>query len=58
MTTKILKLLQNVCWTIAAVGMFFLLLDNTKNDPLTATIFIFTIAGIVFSLVEDKKNKK
>ena len=58
MTKKTLKLLKNICWTVTAIGMFFLLLNNTKNNPLTAAIFIFTIAGIILNLLEERGSKK
>jgi hypothetical protein len=44
-----------ICWVIAGVSMFFLIIGNTKNNPLTATAFLFIFAGIVFNIFEDKK---
>lgn len=58
MTIKTLDFLKNTCWIIASIGMFFLLLDNKKNNPLTATIFVFAIAGVIFNLIADKRKKK
>lgn len=55
MTKKNFKLLKNVCWILAAICMFFLILGNTKNNLLSLTAFVFIILGIVFNVLEDRK---
>jgi len=58
MTKKNLRLFKNTCWILGGIGMFFLLLNDTKNNPLTAGIVIVLITGIIFNWLENKKDKQ
>jgi hypothetical protein len=55
MNKKNLRLAKNICWVVAGISMFFLILGNTKNNPLSVTAFIFIVTGIMFNYLEDKK---
>lgn len=57
MNVKSLRLAKNICWGLASIAMFFLILGNKQNSVLSATAFVLIILGIVFSYLQDKKTK-
>lgn len=57
MNVKKLRLAKNICWGLASIAMFFLILGNKQNNVLSATAFVLIILGIVFSYLQDKKTK-
>jgi hypothetical protein len=56
MNVKNLRLAKNICWALGAVSMFFLILGDKQNNTLNVLTFVLIIAGIVFSVLQDKKS--
>jgi hypothetical protein len=56
MDAKKLRLAKNISWGLAAVTMFLLILGDKQNNFLNAATFILIVAGIIFSILQDKKT--
>ncbi|HSX07200.1 MAG TPA: hypothetical protein VLG92_05780 [Candidatus Saccharimonadia bacterium] len=58
MRAKNLQVAKNISWGLAFVTMFFLILGNKQNNVLNAATFVLIVVGVVFSVLQDKKQKK